>query len=76
MKRKIYHVVWRDKEWHVRRARVRRPSISQKLKCSAVWFAELFAIESGTSTQVIVHGKNGRIQTEWTYGKGPRRSRG
>lgn len=31
---------------------------------------------AGYLGQVVVHGKNGKIQTEWTYGADPKRSKG
>lgn len=32
--------------------------------------------KAGGLAQVRVFGRNGRIQTEWTYGRDPRRSKG
>lgn len=30
----------------------------------------------GQPTQLVIHGKNGKIQTEYTYGKDPERRKG
>ncbi len=31
---------------------------------------------AGGLSQVVIHGRNGRIQIEWTYGADPKRSKG
>lgn len=33
-------------------------------------------LEQGFNSQLVIHGKNGRIQREYTYGADPRRSKG
>lgn len=33
-------------------------------------------LENGGLAQLVVHKKNGKIQTEYTYGKDPRKSKG
>lgn len=49
------------------------------LKAEAVAKARRFAKDDwkhGKPSKVVIYGKNGKIQKEWTYGKDPRRSRG
>ena len=75
MRRKIYRVYWRGSAWAVRHPRDRRP-IRCAGKKDALQVAKWLAFFSRAPGQVIVHGKNGRIQTEWTYGSDPRRTRG
>lgn len=71
--------------WHVLRGNLtplRGPSaaISQhRWKFAAVASAVRLAKairKSGGLSQVVVHGRNGRIQFEWTYGADPKRSQG
>lgn len=73
MKRKIYHVVWRNEKWHVRRVGSRRSARTFFNKENATFCAALLTPALG---QVVVHGKNGKIQREYTFGADPRRSRG
>jgi len=75
MKRKIYHVVWRNGGWHVRRPRARRSTGVFSDKGRACFYAVL---KAGTArfSQIVVHGKNGKIQREYTYGGDPRRTIG
>jgi hypothetical protein len=75
MKRKIYHVVWRDSAWHVRRPRARRSTAQFTQKKHACLYAEI-ASTMARCNQIVIHGKNGRIQREYTYGDDPRRTAG
>lgn len=76
MNRKIYHVVRGVAAWHVRRDRARRSDSCHENKTKAIARAKALASRRGVLGQVIVHGRNGRIQTERTYGNDPRRTRG
>ena len=76
MKRKVFHVVPLAGIWLVRRPRARRAESGFVRKTCAITRAQALAKRCTTPSQVIVHRKNGRIQTEWTYGKDPRRTRG
>ena len=76
MKRRIYHVVLRGKEWHVRRTQARRASGCHIVKRAAIAHARQLAIHPNCLGQVVVHGKDGKVQREWTYGADPRRTRG
>ena len=76
MNRKIYHVVMRSEAWHVRRTRARRSSGCHESKAAAIVQARALASRRGSLGQVVVHGRDGKVQTEWTYGKDPRRTRG
>ena len=76
MKRKVYHVVPDERGWCVRRGRARYMDTWHPRKVQATARARSLAIVSGMLAQVVVHGRNGKIQFEWTYGKDPRRTRG
>jgi len=76
MTRKVYHVVRRDEIWHVRRTRARRASGCHSSKAAAIRQAKGLADRPGLLGQVVVHGRDGKVQTEWTYGDDPRGTRG
>lgn len=86
-----YHVTYRkdSKRWYVihawyGEAPIREdgptPIISVNTsKLAAIWTARKMARnlwKNGELSQVVIHGKNGRIQLEWTYGKDPRNVKG
>ena len=80
MKRKTYRVSWRRNRWHVRGPRGEGPSPRFEFKYDAVQCARVSArlieIVDETPSQVVVHDKRGKIQSEWSYGRDPRRTRG
>lgn len=76
MKRKIYHVVKRSDDWQVRRPGARRATSCHATKRSAVAWAHERLSSGAHSAQLIIHGQDGRIQTEWTYGADPAWKRG
>ena len=76
MNRKVYHVVLKEETWHVRRTRARRSSGCHSSKLAAITQAKTLASRRGSLGQVVVHGRDGKVQREWTYGKDPRRTRG
>ena len=75
MSRNVYHVTPVGDAWGVRRARRIRSDSIHFLKSEAVARAKRLA-KAATLGQVKVHGRNGRIQIEFTYREDPRRSRG
>ncbi len=76
MNRKVYHVVLEHETWHVRRTRARRASGCHSSKAAAITQAKALANRPGSLGQVVVHRRDGKVQTEWTYGNDPRRTRG
>lgn len=83
MKRLIYRVAWsaRDRRWVLSRrsrtANFEPQPFRLKAYCIAVAAQRCREIErDGGLAQLVVHGKNGRIQFEWTYGADPERSKG
>ena len=76
MSRRVYHVVWRQDRWHVRRVRAQRSSSCHLSKHHAIGRAVSYATVRGGLGQVVIHGKNGSVQREWTYGNDPRSSVG
>lgn len=62
MQRNIYHVVWRNERWHLRRARARRSSGTFRTKNIACLYGAFIGADVA-----IIHGKNGRIQSAYTY---------
>ena len=72
-RRKVIHVVFKQREgkWRLRGG-ADRPFATKKAALDA---AKREAKAAGLG-QVVVHTKVGGIQTEYTYGKDPRRSKG
>ena len=72
-KRKVIHVTFKQREgkWHLRGAE----SAVFATKAEAVDAAKREA-KAATLGQVVVHKKVGGIQTEYTYGRDPRRTKG
>ncbi|MEJ0038624.1 MAG: DUF2188 domain-containing protein [Gammaproteobacteria bacterium] len=75
MSRNVYHVTPVGDAWGVRRARRIRSDSIHLLKTDAVARAKRLA-KAASLGQVKVHGRNGRIQTEFTYVEDSRSSRG
>ena len=73
--RKVYHVVPSGRGWRVKRAGAGHGVRAFSSKAPAVAYAKSLAKEAALG-QVRVHRRDGEIQTEWTYGKDPRRTRG
>ncbi len=74
--RKVYHVATSEKGgWTVKAETNTRPSSTHTTKSEAVTAAKVLAKKSGLG-QIIVHGRNGRIQYEHSYGKDPKASAG
>jgi len=73
--RKQYHVVPRDNGWAVKRASTQRASSVHASKADAIEAARGLA-RGNTPSQVLIHGKNGAIQREWTYKNDPFPPRG
>ena len=75
MKRKTYHVTPVGYAWGVRRARCKRADSVHLFKMEAISKAKRLA-RAAPLGQVKVHGRNGRIQLEFTYREDPRSTRG
>ena len=79
--RVVYRVKWSDsfQKWvhtGVRGARLGNYGDKARAVREARLFARATWTEAGTLCQLVVHGKNGRIQYEHTYGRDPRRHKG
>jgi hypothetical protein len=75
MVRKVYHVTPVGDVWGVRRARRKRADSIHFFKTDAIARAKRLA-RAASLGQVKVHGRNGRLQTEFTYREDPRSTRG
>lgn len=80
MYRSIYRVQWNGflQEWHVVNIGGLHCAETET-KASAIQYARRLAKNDwsrGQLSQVVVHKKDGTIQTEWTYGRDPERSKG
>jgi len=74
--RQVYEVAPNPKAgWDVRKEGSPRASSRHDTKATAVAEARERA-KAAPLGQVRVKGRDGRIQTEWTYGKDPRRTPG
>ncbi len=69
-KRVVFHVVPSSEGWSVNREGASRASSNHQTKAEAVDRARGFA-QSESLGQVKIHGTDGRIQEERTYGKDP-----
>lgn len=79
MKRKriVWRVLWDQGHWEVRRGKNWVCLASTKALALQLAREKARAHHgSGGLSQLVVHGKDGRIQTEHTYGADPRRSKG
>ena len=75
-KRKVYHVTPSGKGgWNVQKEGAKRASDHLGTKAEAVARGKELA-KSGSLGQIKIHGQDGRIQTEHTYGKDPERYKG
>lgn len=75
MAQKIYHVIPVGNAWRVTRIGARCADSMHQRKVDAIARAKALA-QGAAVRQVRVHGRNGKIQIEYTYGKDPRRTRG
>jgi uncharacterized protein DUF2188 len=71
MSRKTYHVTPINDAWRVKLAGAKRADSVHAKKSAALSRAKALA-KAAKLGQVKVHGKNGEIQTEYTYGADPR----
>jgi uncharacterized protein YdaT len=70
-KRKTYHVIPKaDGGWNVKGENASRASSSHATKAEAISRAKELAKNQDLG-QVVIHKKDGTIQTEHTYGKDP-----
>ncbi len=70
MERKKYHVVPCESGWKVELEHSHEALIINRIKDAAVQSARELA-KNNKPSQVIVHGKDGKIQEEYTYGDDP-----
>lgn len=72
VKRKVYHVTKNTKGggWHVKQEGSQRASGNFGTKQEAVQRGKVLA-KNAPLGQIKIHGQDGKIQTEHTYGKDP-----
>jgi hypothetical protein len=75
MNRKVFHVKSDGSAWCVKRAGARRADSFYGKKSDAIARAKALA-KAPEPGQVKVHGRNGRLQCEFTYGRDPRSTAG
>lgn len=76
MKRKVYHITKNRKGyWQSKVRENKNPSIIALSKKEVIEKTVKLAKKSSLS-QVIIHKEDGEIQSERTYGKDPRKSKG
>jgi hypothetical protein len=76
MQRRIYHVMYRNGQWHVSRSGGLRSTACHTTQDDAVVGARQLAKRSAVPAQVVVHGRRGKILREWTYLDDPIRTNG
>ncbi len=74
-KREVFHVTKDGDTWQVKKRGAKRASSRHDTKADAVERGRQLAKRTGLG-QLIVHKQDGKIQTEYTYGNDPRRSKG
>lgn len=76
-KRMVYHVTYQKEsgDWRVLEEGVKQPESTHSTKSEAVESARKLA-KSRIPSQLKVHKRDGKIQTEYTYGDDPRRTPG
>lgn len=74
-KREKFHVVPKEKGWQVKKEGGNRAMKNFKRKQDAVDYGRNKAKEVDIG-QLKIHGKDGKIQTEYTYGKDPHPPKG
>jgi hypothetical protein len=75
MVRTVYHVTPNGDAWRVQRERTKRAASIHENKVDAIAHAKALA-KAAALGQVKVHGQDGKLKTEYTYGEDPRRTRG
>ena len=75
MPRKVYHVTPKGDDWRVKREDAGRADSVHENKSDAIARAKELAKDAALG-QVKVHDQRGKIQTEYTYGKDPRKTPG
>lgn len=73
--RKSYHVSPHDEGWQVKPEGAKRATGVFDTKDGAVEEARKLA-KNQRPSQVLIHGRDGRIQEERTYGQDPERTEG
>lgn len=68
--RKVWHVVPHEGGWAVKKEEALRATSINKNKEQAVQAARELA-KANKPSQIIIHGRDGRIQEERTYGEDP-----
>jgi hypothetical protein len=71
MARRTYHVTPYGDRWRVKRRGALRATSIHPCKTDAIARAKELA-KRGPRGQVRVHGRDGAIRDEWTYGEDPR----
>lgn len=76
LKRKVYHVVKdRNEGWNVKLEGASRTSRHSKTKQEAIDYGKELA-KNASLSQLKIHKLNGKIQTEYSYGRDPKNSKG
>jgi len=75
MNRKKYHIVPWESGWKVELEHSPEALFVNRSKDAAIQWARELA-KNNKPSQVIVHGKDGKIQEEYTYGNDPPESPG
>ena len=73
--RKTYHITSKDDHWQVKARGAQRATRLFDTKEKAVEFGREIAKNSELG-QIVIHRKDGVIQTEHTYGHDPRKTKG
>jgi hypothetical protein len=75
--RKVYHVTYDENNdvWLLKTEGGRRVGRPYASKAEALADAKQ-GVQAAALGQIVIHGRDGKIQTEHTYGKDPRQRRG
>jgi Uncharacterized protein conserved in bacteria (DUF2188) len=68
------HVTPEDGKWALTRQKGGRPQSTHRTQAAAITAARRVAKRE--ATELVIHGRNGKIRDRVSYGSDPRRSRG
>ena len=74
MARNFVHVKKQGDDWTVAHEQRSRPDSTHRTQASAVKAGRRMAKRE--QTELVVHGRGGRIRDRFSYGRDPRRSKG
>jgi len=73
--RRKFHITYDEDKWVLKKQKSKKIIMSHENKEQLIDEARVF-VKKLIPSQLIIHKKNGRFQTEYTYGNDPRETKG